>query len=70
MVHRISWDMNNKSVRSSISLPEEDHAILQNIAESNQVSLSWLVRKAVRDFLRNADDDGQMDLFDSSKPEM
>lgn len=61
--------MGSKTVRSSISLPEEDHAALQKIAESNQVSMSWLVRKAVRDFLKNATD-SQMDLFDSNKQEM
>lgn len=56
--------MNNKTVRSSISLPEEDHATLQNIATANEVSLSWIVRKAVRHFL---DDAEQMRLFTLSK---
>jgi len=50
----------NKSIRSSISLPEEDHMLLQAIADNNQVSLSWLVRKAVHNFLEDAD---QMKLF-------
>jgi len=50
----------NKSIRSSISLPEEDYILLQAIADNNQVSLSWLVRKAVRNFL---EDEGQMNLF-------
>ena len=56
--------MNNKTIRSSISLPEEDHAVLQRMADANEVSLSWMVRKAVKHFLDDAD---QMRLFNSRK---
>ncbi len=56
--------MNNKTVRSSISLPEEDHAILQGMADANEVSLSWMVRKTVKHFL---DDAEQARLFASRK---
>lgn len=43
--------MNSKSVRLSISIPEDDYSTLQAIADENQVSLSWMIRKTVKEFL-------------------
>lgn len=55
-------NMSKKPIRISISLPQDDHALLQGIAGVNQVSLSWLVRKAVKNLLQDAD---QMRLFNA-----
>lgn len=54
--------MPKKPIRISISVPAEDHAMLQGIAGVNQVSLSWLIRKAVKNFLQDTD---QMRLFNA-----
>ncbi|MBA2649219.1 MAG: CopG family transcriptional regulator [Legionella sp.] len=56
--------LNNKSIRITISLPEKDHAYLQEIANNNQISLSWLVRKAVKNLL---EDPQQRKLFNEPK---
>ncbi|EPU3916381.1 hypothetical protein C3737_13035 [Aeromonas jandaei] len=40
-----------KSVRTTVSLSHSQLESLQRIAESNEVSISWLIRQAVGDFL-------------------
>ncbi|WP_299874235.1 ribbon-helix-helix domain-containing protein [uncultured Cocleimonas sp.] len=45
-----------KSVRVTASLPEEQHEQLQDLAEKNSLSVAWLVRQAVGDFLDKIDD--------------
>lgn len=40
-----------KGHRITVSLSESDHAALSALAERHDVSLSWLTRKAVTDFL-------------------
>lgn len=60
--HPLIEIMSKKPVRVSISLPADDHAMLQGIAGVNQVSLSWLVRKAVRNLLQDTE---QMRLFNA-----
>jgi metal-responsive CopG/Arc/MetJ family transcriptional regulator len=40
-------------VRASISLPEAQYVELERIAKSQRVSLAWVVREAVRDYLAN-----------------
>lgn len=40
-----------KATRITVSLPDDEHAALTAIAEENDVSLSWLARKAIAEFL-------------------
>ena len=40
-----------KSVRTSVSLPYEQHLALQELAEENRLSVSWVIRQAVGEFL-------------------
>jgi len=41
-----------KITRISVSLDDRDYQALRKIAETNDVSAAWLVRRAVADFLR------------------
>lgn len=41
----------NTTKRLSISLPAQDHELLERIASDKKVSLSWVVRDAVRVYL-------------------
>ncbi len=49
--------LDKKVTRISVSLDDQDYQALREIAESNDVSAAWLVRRAVADFL-NADPTG------------
>tara|TARA_B100000965_G_scaffold389201_1_gene394603 strand:+ start:816 stop:1025 length:210 start_codon:yes stop_codon:yes gene_type:complete len=40
-----------KPTRITVSLPDDEHAALAAMAERHDVSLSWLTRKAVIEFL-------------------
>lgn len=40
-----------KSTRLSVSLEEQDHDALAEIAAENDVSISWVIRKAIRQFV-------------------
>ena len=41
------------STRITVSLPDDDHTALSAMAERHDVSLSWLARRAVAEFLEN-----------------
>ena len=44
-----------KIARISVSLDHQDYQVLRDIAEKNDVSAAWIVRRAVADYLgRNA----------------
>jgi predicted transcriptional regulator len=45
-----------KSIRTSVSLPKEQHQFLQKLAESSNLSLSWVIRQAVAEFLKQHND--------------
>ena len=46
------------TVRLTISLDTADHAELSRLAEQNDLSVAWLVRKAVSEFIaRNSNQD-------------
>ena len=46
------------AVRLSVSLDPADHAELSQLAELNDLTVAWMVRKAVSEFVaRNADHD-------------
>lgn len=40
-----------KMVRTSVILPEKYHAQLNKLAEANDVSVAWVIRNALTDFL-------------------
>lgn len=42
----------NMATRITVSLPDKEHAALAALAQEYDVSLSWLTRKAVVEFLR------------------
>jgi len=41
-----------KITRISVSLDDRDYQALREIAESNDVSAAWLVRRAIANFLK------------------
>jgi Ribbon-helix-helix protein, copG family len=53
-----------KTTRLSVSVGQSDHDALEQFAEQNDVSVSWLVRKAIERFLAS---DPQGDLFPSTQ---
>jgi predicted transcriptional regulator len=53
MIRTESNDGNpNMATRITVSLPDKEHAALAALARRNDVSLSWLTRKAVMEFLQ------------------
>jgi len=53
-----------KTTRITVSLPDDEHASLSNLAEKYDVSLSWLTRKAVVEFLKDHDEGGRQVVVD------
>ena len=52
-----------KTSRVTVSFKESDHELLNRIAEANDVSLSWVVRQAVAEYLdRNKVDEPGLPL--------
>ena len=45
-----------------MSLPAPDYARLSNLAEDSDVSVAWLVRRAVEDFLARAPSPSEPEL--------
>jgi predicted DNA-binding ribbon-helix-helix protein len=52
----------DKTARLSISLNQADYDSLQRVAEDNDVSVAWIVRKAIERFLHS---NPQPELFPS-----
>lgn len=42
-----------RTVRASISFPEDQYQILEQIAAVNKVSLAWVVRDAIDGYLKS-----------------
>lgn len=42
-----------RTVRASISFPEQQYQVLEQIAAENKVSLAWVVRDAIDDYLKS-----------------
>ncbi|WP_407353495.1 CopG family transcriptional regulator [Luteimonas sp. R10] len=40
-----------KTIRTSVTLPEDVHSQVQALADSNHVSSAWVIRMAVQRFL-------------------
>lgn len=57
------------AVRFTVSLDPQIHAQLLRIAENNDVSLSWAVRRAVTEFVQRQDETKQAELpFSQTAP--
>ena len=50
---RASNKQTKETIRASISFPLDDYAKLEEVANSKRVSLAWIVREAVREYLDN-----------------
>lgn len=42
-----------RTVRASISFPEDQYQVLERIAAENKVSLAWVVRDAIDGYLKS-----------------
>lgn len=42
-----------RTVRASISFPEEQYQVLEMLATENKVSLAWVVRDAIDSYLKS-----------------
>jgi metal-responsive CopG/Arc/MetJ family transcriptional regulator len=45
--------VHERTIRASISFPEEQYQVLERIAAENKVSLAWVVRDAVDGYLKS-----------------
>lgn len=45
--------VHERTVRASISFPEEQYQVLEKIAAENKVSLAWVVRDAINGYLKS-----------------
>jgi predicted DNA-binding ribbon-helix-helix protein len=46
-------DSQRKPVRTTATIPAEDYAELEKIAEQKKVSVAWVIREAVDKYLRS-----------------
>lgn len=51
-VKRHASGAQERTVRASISFPEEQYQVLEKIAVENKVSLAWVVRDAIDGYLK------------------
>lgn len=61
----------NPSVRLSVSVNATDHAELAQFAEARDLSLAWVVRRAISDFVQRHRNDmqGELHLPRGRRPE-
>ena len=50
---RQETDAPERTVRASISFPEQQYQVLEKIAAENKVSLAWVVRDAIDSYLKS-----------------
>ena len=48
---KVPKEGNQKSTRTTVSIPSEDYEELERIAVRNKVSVAWVIRKAVSHYL-------------------
>ena len=48
---KVPKEGNQKSTRTTVSLPSEDYKELERIAVRNKVSVAWVIREAVSHYL-------------------
>ena len=51
--HHDSGKQHERTVRASISFPEQQYQVLEQIAAENKVSLAWVVRDAIDGYLKS-----------------
>ncbi|MFZ5615267.1 MAG: CopG family transcriptional regulator [Pseudomonadota bacterium] len=56
-----------KTIRASISFPADVYAELERIAGANKVSLAWVVRQAVEEYVRDAEAAGKKTIANTNK---
>ena len=49
---RQGTEPSERTVRASISFPEQQYQVLEKIAAENKVSLAWVVRDAINIYLK------------------
>lgn len=47
--------MARKTIRTSVSLPEDQYAIVAQLAEQNDVSVAWVIRQAIHQYLESTE---------------
>lgn len=47
----VNTDVDRRSVRTTVTLPKEDHDELERLAKQKKVSVAWVVREAVEKYL-------------------
>lgn len=57
-----------KTVRTTVSLPSDQHKKLQALAEANGLSVAWVVRQAVGEFLERVATEQDFDPLHVSSP--
>ncbi len=45
----------NKTVRTTFSLPEDQYKVMQAMAEKHGLSIAWLMRQAISEFLQKSE---------------
>jgi hypothetical protein len=45
--------VHERTIRASISFPEEQYQVMERIAAENKVSLAWVVRDAIDGYLKS-----------------
>ena len=50
---RQETEASKRTVRASISFPEQQYQVLEKIAVENKVSLAWVVRDAIDGYLKS-----------------
>ncbi len=58
-----------KSVRTTVSLPQDQYKQLQALADTSGLSVAWVVRQAVGDFLEKVGTDQQYNPLDKNRKE-
>ena len=53
---------NKRLARVTISVDKDDYAALGKLANRMEISASWLIRQAIRDFLDKYGEQGQPEL--------
>jgi len=48
---KVTKEGNQKSIRTTVSIPSEDYKELESIALRSKVSVAWVVREAISHYL-------------------
>lgn len=59
---RLGMQDKKRFIRATISLDKDDYAAMGELANRMEVSASWLIRQAIREFLDKYGEHGQPEL--------